>query len=375
MMELSMLKCDVGNSVVVSRDNYITKLRNRCVKFLEDMSFINTKECASYDLVDEIYDAVCSLRKVNTLPVNVIRGCCAFSDLLCRHDTFENKMKVAHFTSVVADIDNMMSGATMRSMPDGGARMKEDCNLFHLKLVSPEVYKKLHPTRGPLHPVLEELIAILLTDLNPFFPTHPRHHKTFIAAVLQFIEACQLEYEYAESAFEIQPDMPRFPLFVRAKSGISEAFLLFVLTAPHLVPENYASEDGNSDRLFFYSKIYPMLPELYAASDHINDIMSFYKECEEEDESGMNYIVSVAKVKKITPYEALDDLMNQVVEIRKNVMAIAERSASLEVKRTITQYFQGYISWHLAWDTRYRLREIFGDDWFKGKFVECRSTS
>ncbi|BBN13561.1 protein MpFTPSL5 [Marchantia polymorpha subsp. ruderalis] len=359
-----MASCGAGNEEIVFKD----KFRNRCSKSLKDMCFKNTKECASHELLDQIYDAVCSLRKMQSASVDVIRGCCAYADFTSRHHTFEHKVKVAHSTSVATEIDNLLDSATMRSMPDGGACTKEDCELFHLKLLNPELYKKLHPTRGPLHPLFEEMIAILLTDLNPFFPSQPRHHRTLVAATLQFIEACQLEYEYSESGFEIQADTPRLPLFLRHKSGIPEPFVLFVLVGSHQVPENYASEDGSSDRLFFYNKIYPMLPELTAVSDHVNDVLSFYKEYEEEY-VGANYIFTVAKAENITLFEVLDGLMNQIVEIRKNVMAIAERTNSLEVKRTVAQYFQGYIAFHFSWEKRYRLGEVFGDGWFQGNLI------
>ncbi|BBN03594.1 protein MpFTPSL7 [Marchantia polymorpha subsp. ruderalis] len=357
-----MASCGAGNEEIVFRD----KFRNKCSKFLEDMCFKNTKECASHELLDQIYDAVCSLRKLQSARVDMIRGCCAYADFTCRHHTFEHKVKVAHFTIVATEIDNLFRSATMRSMPDGGARTKEDCELFHLKLLNPELYKKLHPTRGPLHPLFEEMIVILLTDLNPFFPSQPRHHKTLVAGTLQFLEACQLEYEYSESGFEIQADTPHLPLFLRQKSGGSEVFVLFVLVGPHLVPENYASEDGSSDRLFFYNKMYPMLPELITVSDHLNDVLSFYKEYEEEY---VGYVFTVAKAENITLFEVLDGLMNQMVEIRKNVMATAERTNSLEVKRTVAQYIQGYISWHLSWEKRYRLGEVFGDGWFQGHVI------
>nr|APP91792.1 terpene synthase-like protein [Marchantia polymorpha] len=360
----SMASCGAGNEEVVFGD----KFRNRCSKFLEDMCFKNTIECASHELLDQIYDAVCSLRKMQSASVDVIRASCAFADFTCRYHTFEHKVKVAHYTSVGTEIDNLLDSATMRSMPDGGARTKEDCELFHLKLLNPELYKKLHPTRGPLHPLFEEMIAILLTDLNPFFPSQPRHHSTLVAATLQYIEGCQLEHEYSESGFEIQADTPHLPLFLRQKSGVSEAFVLFVLAGSHLVPENYASEDGSSDRLFFYNKIYPMLPEIVPFSDHANDVLSFYKEYEEEY-VGANYICTVAKAENITLFEALDRLMNQIVEIRKNVMAIAERTNSLEVKRTVAQFFQGYIAWHFSWEKRYRLGEVFGDGWFQGNLI------
>ncbi|KAG6545131.1 hypothetical protein Mapa_013456 [Marchantia paleacea] len=162
--------------------------------------------------------------------------------------------------------------------------------------------------------------------------------------------------------------MSLFPSFLRHKSGSSELFILFVLASPHLVPNKYSSEDGGPDTLFFYKNIYPLLPELVACSDHINDVMSFYKECEDEAD-GFNYIASLAKVNQISRYEALDDLMNQMVTARKRVIAMAERSGSLELKTTVVQYFQGYISLHISWEERYRLTEVFGEDWYKGEYL------
>lgn len=352
---------DERNGVPLSKEAYLGKFRSTYAKFFEDMSYSNTRELqlANLDTVEEIYTALGKIRNLSCLPVNVVRACCAFAAMVCKLNTFENKVKVAHYTAVCTELDNLMSSASMREMDDGGEVLKEDCALFYLKFCNPAAYERLHPTRGNLHAVLEELIVFLQTDMNPFFPTQSRHHNTLITGTLRFVEGCILEYEYSESAFEVTPEMSRLPAFVRAKSGISEVFILFVLTAPHL------SDNTSSSDFFFYEKIYPMLPELVAASDHINDILSFYKELDDEDD-GINYIASCAKVRQITPFEAFVELMNQVINIRKNVMAMVEKSGSAEVKKAVTQYFQGYISWHLAWHKRYRLTEIFGDDWYEG---------
>ncbi|KAG6552615.1 hypothetical protein Mapa_005815 [Marchantia paleacea] len=313
----------------VSKEAYMSKLRRRYLKFLEDMSYTNTRECANLDLVDEVYAALCDRRKSSCLPVSVLRACCAYATMVCKHNTFEDKVKIAHCTALATELDNMMSAVRMRTLKDGGKRLKEDCQLIHLKFSNPSAYEKLYPTRGPLHAVLEELILYAHTDLHPYFPTQPRHHGSLFTSLLQFCEASLLECELAENSFEVQPEMSRFPSFLRLRSGVSQVFILFVLASPHLVPNKYSSEDGGSDTLFFYNNIYPLLPELVAFSDHMNDVLSFYKECEDEAD-GLNYIASLAKVNQTSPYEAFDDLINQMVTIRKKVMAMAERSGSLE---------------------------------------------
>ncbi|BBN13535.1 protein MpMTPSL29 [Marchantia polymorpha subsp. ruderalis] len=74
-----MVRCGAGNEEIVFRD----KFRNRCSKFLEDLCFKNTKECASHELLDQIYDAVCSLREMQSTSVDMIRVCCAYAEFTC----------------------------------------------------------------------------------------------------------------------------------------------------------------------------------------------------------------------------------------------------------------------------------------------------
>nr|APP91797.1 terpene synthase-like protein [Marchantia polymorpha] len=360
---------NVGNNVLLSREEYIRKLRSRYEKFLKDICYVNTRESCTSDATDEIYAALSSiLPATNRLPENLILGCTVFGGLVSKTDTLQKRIKVAHFSALVATFDSLMQASNLLSMPDGGARVKEDCGLFILKLISPATYEKHYHSRGPLHPILQQLIDWLQTDQNPFLPLHPRLHMTCVTVVVRFVEVCLLEHELTESGFQIEPEMQGFPQHVREKSGIAEAYTLMVLVAPHLVPQNYSSEDGKADHSFFYNKIYPLIPEINTAVDKINDILSYYKEFEDEDEC-MAYISSTAKLKQITTYEVLDDLMDEMVETRKNCMAIAERSGSREVVATVAAFFQGYISFHFTWNSRYKLRELFGDDWFAGDCV------
>ncbi|KAG6553912.1 hypothetical protein Mapa_004829 [Marchantia paleacea] len=352
-------------------EEVIAVFRAKLMKLFKSLSFTSPKE--SVHEIDELQKALhrASHESGRAIPEPVVRGACIFGNLFAKYRSFQDKVKIAHYTALAMTLDNLMIPEAIIAMGSEGKQLLADADLLYLKCCCRKSYEELYSNRGSMNPILEEMILYLQTDLNPFFPKQPRHHSAIIVGTINFVEACLLENDWAHGAggpdaFHYTAEMGQLQDLVRMKSGMAEIFTLFVIGDPDLVPGKYLSDDPLEDQQFFYKKIYPLLSDLMVLLNYLNDILSLYKET--RDGETHSFVFNYARSKNISPFEAMDATHDLIMDAMKSVGTLLEKSGSLDVRKAVEGMLQGYVAFHLAMNVRYRLNDVLGE-WYQGMTV------
>ncbi|CZR53884.1 uncharacterized protein PAC_03766 [Phialocephala subalpina] len=132
---------------------------------------------------------------------------------------------------------------------------------------------------------------------------------------------------------------PGFNGYFRVKTGISEAYALFIF------PESVLSSP--------HAQL-PLIPDLMAFINNTNDIMSFYKESivgEERD----NCIHLHARANDLMVQEALMNFQRSTLKYLGRIKEFLISNESL--RKPVEKFIQGYLAFHFA-TPRYRLGEL-----------------
>ncbi|KAI0376400.1 isoprenoid synthase domain-containing protein [Hypomontagnella monticulosa] len=153
-------------------------------------------------------------------------------------------------------------------------------------------------------------------------------------AVLDFVTSLSIDHEFEK--VKLEPSSHQFPAFVRAMSGIANAYALFIF--PPELPLTWKLQ---------------VLPDCGMFINYTNDILSFYKEQLSGEEA--NVVSLISQCRGIGPDIALGELTDEATAAHSRVLDIlAPNSVALEAYKSFSQ---GYVGFHAS-DERYRLHEL-----------------
>ncbi|EIW74283.1 terpenoid synthase [Coniophora puteana RWD-64-598 SS2] len=177
-----------------------------------------------------------------------------------------------------------------------------------------------------------ELVAQTLRDATKLYP--PVQAAMIVNSALTFINGSVIETELRN--LKLSSDAPEYPYFVRALTGIAEAYSIIVF--PAAVP------------LEIYIQALPALGIWINAT---NDVLSFYKE-ELEGENN-NYVSRVAHSRGISKINALRSIAEEAISADRRVHKIL--GADKQMGEIYAKFREGYTLFHVA-SSRYRLHDL-----------------
>ena len=161
-----------------------------------------------------------------------------------------------------------------------------------------------------------------------------------IKATIEFVEGTKVENDFNEF---VPINAIRFPLYLRMKTGVAEAY------AHAIFPNDTFPEEQ-------YRKFYlPALPALCEISIFVNDLLSFYKETIRGTER-INYICNVAKSTGRSALQSLRDTSDAIENCVTEMRCILEPHPALLAHAN--DYLAAYIGWHIYTTSRYHLNEV-----------------
>ncbi|KAK7057910.1 terpene synthase [Favolaschia claudopus] len=162
--------------------------------------------------------------------------------------------------------------------------------------------------------------------------------NTMVCAAFEFVTANALEIKKEICEMKVQPTALRWPTFLRARSGMAQAFACAIF--PKHTHTNVAA----------YIQV---LPDIDRYMCLVNDILSFYKE--ELAGETTNYVHLTAQIEQKHSHRVLVEMVQEVGELHERIAAtLQEDPTALQAWLTSEH---GYMAFHLALK-RYKLSEL-----------------
>ncbi|KAM0264870.1 hypothetical protein ACHAQJ_000386 [Trichoderma viride] len=208
----------------------------------------------------------------------------------------------------------------------------------------PEALRQLQfniATGQPLgDPVLEWYVHEIIPRLWQTF--HPHVASMIVTACYDFINGVGIESLTAGR--DVKPEAPRYPDWLRFKTGLSPMYGLLVVvcaTDPQL-------PTGGIEKYIH------VIPDVIVFTNIVNDVLSFYKELLAE-ETG-NYIDQRAQREEVDILTALQKVANEGIQAGERVLAGLANAP--EYRANFSVFAKGIVHFHTA-IPRYRLQQLY----------------
>ncbi|KAI0670974.1 terpenoid synthase [Trametes maxima] len=238
---------------------------------------------------------------------------CGIAESAYSHIPYEHQLVVALYTAYMVYVDDL------------GNRDLDALGQFGRRFVA---------RQGVVDPVLERLVEFL-QDVYAHYP--PLSADTITVSTLDSVVGMYIEFTAKDMA--IVPGAARYPAYLRQKTGIGPAYVLF----------NFV-KGWRDPRDNFHLQL---IPEIEHFTDAINDILSFYKESLEGETD--NYIHLRAAAEQKDPLTVLRELSEETLQSIYNVEALT--SSDPQLNAICRSYLMGYIEFHFRAE-RYRLEDL-----------------
>ncbi|KAI0643138.1 isoprenoid synthase domain-containing protein [Trametes meyenii] len=238
---------------------------------------------------------------------------CSIAESAYSHIPYEHQLIVALYTAYMVHVDDL------------GNRDLDALGQFGRRFVAGE---------GLVDPVLERLRGFL-QDVYVHYP--PLSADTITVSTLDSVVGMFIEFTAKDMA--VAPGAARYPAYLRQKTGIGPAYVLF----------NFI-KGWRDPRDNFHLQLIPDIEHFTCA---INDILSFYKELLEGETD--NYIHLRAAAEQKDPLVILHELSEETLQSIYNVQALT--SSDSQLNTIFRSYVMGYIEFHFRAE-RYRLEDL-----------------
>ncbi|KAM0458708.1 hypothetical protein ACHAPV_006100 [Trichoderma viride] len=276
--------------------------------------------------ITELYDAVMadlnssSLRdKIELLNYkdHLKMSCYAAVDFATTHP-LEHQVLVAHSTIFFFHADDLLDNKpdTIRNLQlnlSTGQPLGDPVLEWYVHEVMPTMWKKLHPTVASMS----------------------------VTAVYDFCNGVGIEGLTAGQ--DVKPDAPKYPDWLRFKTGLSPMYSLLVVGCA----TDAQLPKGGLDK---YAQV---IPDVVVFTNIVNDVLSFYKEMLAE-ETG-NYIDQRAQREQCDILTALQKVADEGVEAGERVLAALANAP--EYQDNFKAFAKGFVHFHTA-TPRYRLESL-----------------
>jgi trichodiene synthase len=136
-----------------------------------------------------------------------------------------------------------------------------------------------------------------------------------------------------------------FPHFLRRLNGLGG------ICGGSLFP----ADQFNEEQLF--DQITTAIAEIEPPVALINDLISFYKEFDNPRDQ-ISLINNVCKAEGLTVPQSFRKVAEDSINCCKRLQAIFDDTKDPAIVRTIREFLQGYVTWHIC-DPRFRMREVY----------------
>ncbi|KAF5384106.1 hypothetical protein D9615_003346 [Tricholomella constricta] len=186
-----------------------------------------------------------------------------------------------------------------------------------------------------MDPVLDAMASLLKRMFHQYSAFHA---NSIINATFECINGTCIEP--ALVGIHLGRSSPRFPQFLRDRTGFSIAYALMVFP---------------TSRPLDYVVCFQAMADMDVWISLTNDILSYHKERLAGET--VNYVSNRACVEGNSPLQVVADIRGDLLHARKNIYAALETSGDDAAARHWRIFECGYITWHLE-QTRYRLADL-----------------
>ena len=241
----------------------------------------------------------------------------------CIGSSLEVQIYLTIYSTLSIYIDNMA--------PSIIPQLRKVSSQFWMGLADPEcVYE-------------DRIIWLFIQHITVETPKYfgPYGTGAIIKNTLDFFIGNLLESELPDR-FVVPRSAARWPTFLRAKTGVSEAYAHFIYPQERF-PEPHS-----------LGSFVPVIPDISEFINKVNDILSFYKECVVSTEDS-NFIQTESRMTGVGPITILRRMCKEQADLANEI-----RRALVgypEALQAANDFISGYIMYHCT-NSRYRLREI-----------------
>ncbi|KAK7966476.1 uncharacterized protein PG986_000753 [Apiospora aurea] len=210
----------------------------------------------------------------------------------------------------------------------------------------PDVIRHLQRNLATGRPFGDPMLDWFARELSPQLWDHfdPLVANMILVACYDFVNGIGIEHATRDAA--VHDAAPRFPDWLRFKTGLSPMYALLALARPGDVARPHAEGFG---------RYVQAVPDVVVFTNIVNDVISFYKELLAGEKG--NYIDMRAEKDGVDVVAAQRALAEEGVAVYHRVLATLADAP--EYRANFEAYARGITHFHTS-SPRYRLRELFG---------------
>ncbi|KAK8135719.1 terpenoid synthase [Apiospora sp. TS-2023a] len=209
----------------------------------------------------------------------------------------------------------------------------------------PDVIRHLQRNLATGQPFGDPMLDWFARELSPQLWDHfdPLVANMILVACYDFVNGIGIEHATRDAV--VHDQAPRFPDWLRFKTGLSPMYALLALARP---------DDRTRKHAEGFGRYVQAVPDVIVFTNIVNDVISFYKELLAGEKG--NYIDMRAEKDGVDVITAQRVLAEEGIAVYQRVMATLSDAPEYQAK--FAAYARGITHFHTS-SPRYRMRELF----------------